>query len=193
MEGDKEKYTKALDKARNIYGASENKDILSTLATIFPELKESENERIKTNIIKLLRFVRDTYHQYSDECDEAIAWVEKQGEKTDVIENFDTEFEKQVSHLIASAINKEHEYNQDYVKWTANALLNYAKHELEKQGKQKPADKVEPKFKVGNKIKLVEEPKYPAREIIAIKNDAYCFDKLEQLPFINQDKWELVG
>jgi hypothetical protein len=77
---------------------------------------------------------------------------EKQGEKIDVIETFDTEFEKQVSHLIASAINKEYEYNQGYVKWTANALLNYAKHEIEWQGEKKPADNVEPKFKNGQWI-----------------------------------------
>lgn len=57
---------------------------------------------------------------------------------------------------------------------------------------QKPTDKVEPKFKVGDKIKLAKEPKYPAREIIAIKNDAYYFDMLVHLPFSHQDEWELV-
>lgn len=66
-------------------------------------------------------------------------WLEKQGEKINAIENFDSEFENQVSHLIASAINKEYEYNEGFVKWAANALLNYAKHELEKQGEQKPS------------------------------------------------------
>jgi len=78
--------------------------------------------------------------------------LKKQGAKVSAIEGFESEFERQVSDLIASAINKEHEYNQGYVKWTANALLNYAKHELEKQDEQKSADKVEPKFKIGDWI-----------------------------------------
>ena len=49
-----------------------------------------------------------------------------------------------------------------------------------------------PKFKVGDKMKFAKEPKYPAREIIAIQNDAYYFDKLVHLPFSRQDEWELV-
>lgn len=64
---------------------------------------------------------------------------------------------------------------------------------LEKQGEQKNADRrVLPKFKVGDKIKLSKEPKYPARKIIAIKNNAYYFDELVHLPFNHQDEWELV-
>ena len=107
----------------------------------FPELKESEGERIKNLIYCLIRDRSDNgklLEHNGISVEEALDWVEKQGEKIDAIESFDTEFEKQVSRLIASAINKEYEYNQGYVKWTANALLNYAKHELEKQGEQKP-------------------------------------------------------
>ena len=33
-------FDKALEIARNIYGASESKDILDTLSTVFPELEE---------------------------------------------------------------------------------------------------------------------------------------------------------
>ena len=49
-----------------------------------------------------------------------------------------------------------------------------------------------PKFKVGDLIKLSKEPKYPAREIISIKNDSYYFDSAIYLPFERQDDWELV-
>lgn len=80
----------------------------------------------------------------------------------------------------------------DIYTW-GDIILGHAKKELEKQGENKPTDKVEPKFKVGDKIKLAEEPKYPARKIIAIKNDAYYFDRLVHLPFSHQDEWELVG
>lgn len=53
-------------------------------------------------------------------------------------------------------------------------------------------NKVEPKFKVGDKVKLASEPKYPAREIIEIKDGAYYFDSSVHLPFAKQDEWELV-
>lgn len=53
-------------------------------------------------------------------------------------------------------------------------------------------NKVEPKFKVGDKIKFSSEPKYPAREIVEIKDGAYYFDSAVHLPFTKQDEWELV-
>jgi len=43
-------------------------------------------------------------------------------------------------------LNGEHEYNEGFVKYTSQSLLGFAKKE------QKPADKVEPKFKVGDTI-----------------------------------------
>lgn len=94
---------------------------------IFPELAESEDEKVRRELLLDIPkvFPHDKAFRY-------IAWLEKQGDKVSAIEGFETEFERQVSHLIASAINREHEYNEGYVKWTANALLNFAKHELEK-------------------------------------------------------------
>ena len=46
-------------------------------------------------------------------------------------------------------------------------------------------------FKVGDRIKLKSEPKYPFREIIDIKDGAYYFDAAVHLPFKEQDKWEV--
>ena len=111
---------------------------------LIPKLKESEDERIKTflhHTFTAQYLCKDKLGKWHGEpVINILAWLEKQGAKVSAIEGFETEFERQVSCLIASAINKEHEYNQGYVKWTANALLNYAKHELEKQGQQKPAE-----------------------------------------------------
>ena len=84
MENYKEKYEQALETARKINsgeGVAAPKG-WNALEVIFPELKKSEDERIKTNIIKLLRFVRDTHHQYFDECNEAIEWLENQQGKS---------------------------------------------------------------------------------------------------------------
>ena len=43
---------------------------------------------------------------------------------------FNNEFENQVSNLIASVLNGEHEYNESFVKYVAQSLLGYAKNEL---------------------------------------------------------------
>ena len=43
---------------------------------------------------------------------------------------FANEFEKQVSHLLASVLNGEWEYNEGFVKHAAQSLLGYAKNEL---------------------------------------------------------------
>ena len=148
----------AYDKALKV--ANKYKDIQIMFPLIqdemFPELRESEDtdEKVRKALIKLVtnHASMDLFIEYDIHLDEALDWLEKKGKKTEPIEGFDTEFERQISHLIASAINREHEYNQGYIKWTANALLNYAKHELEKQDEQKSADKVEPKFKIGDWI-----------------------------------------
>ena len=163
------------------------------------EPKESEDERIRKELLTYLE------HEYlvdktikCSEYNKYVAWLEKQGEKIDAIENFDTEFEKQVSCLIASDINKEYKYNQGCVKWAANALLNYAKHELEKQGSQNLANstktcKDEPKFKVGDTIHKIGENTIFPMVIEKIKDGDYVCDNGST--FINiefQDKYELV-
>ena len=43
---------------------------------------------------------------------------------------FNNEFENQVSNLIVSVLNGEHEYNESFVKYVAQSLLGYAKNEL---------------------------------------------------------------
>lgn len=54
-------YDESLERAKNIYSASECKDILHTLETIFPELKESEDEKI---LHELSDYVKDEIHSY---------------------------------------------------------------------------------------------------------------------------------
>lgn len=48
--------------------------------------------------------------------------------------NLGNEFENQVSRILASVLNGEHEYNEGFVKYAAQSLLGYAKQE------QKPAE-----------------------------------------------------
>lgn len=82
MEDYKKKYEEALERAKYILhtvetaGCAMHKDLLTE---IFPELRESEDERIMQAIIA-------TIHLYygeplEDEAKDMIAWLEKQGEQ----------------------------------------------------------------------------------------------------------------
>lgn len=75
--------------------AKENNNTIAIqiLENLFPELHESDDERIRKGLIKGLTAMRDIHnHQtFSDDAiniDDAIAWLEKQGEQnhTDEVE-----------------------------------------------------------------------------------------------------------
>lgn len=51
----------------------------NTLESIFPELKESRDERIRKNCIHFLELQKQ-HHAATFEIEECIAWLEKQGE-----------------------------------------------------------------------------------------------------------------
>lgn len=77
MEDYKQRYEKALEQAEKELETcgSQDCDAARQIFRLFPELQKSEDERIRNNIIKNLRFIRDTHHRYSNECNEAINWL----------------------------------------------------------------------------------------------------------------------
>lgn len=115
-----EKYNNALERAENIYNSDFKPDEAAVLAKylpkIFPELKMSEEERIKKALIKIL------------------------------------------NEIVINTNYKELgiDYNiRDMIAW------------LEKQGKWKPEDKIEPKFKPGD---CISNGRY-VKKIIDINSD----------------------
>ena len=137
MENYEEKYKQALKRAKTILELTDNpKEANGYVFTIFPELCESEDEKIRKGLIKGLSAMRDI-HKHQTFSDDAID------------------------------IN-------DAIAW------------LEKQGKQKPADKVEPKFKVGDIIKYVGEREEFSKEKHTIKeilDDCYLTIDDVYIPF----------
>lgn len=175
---DKNKYNNALEKLQEALAPKDGRKISgltrSCIEEIFPELKESGDERIKRNIIAALK--GEGYYD-CDLTNECIAWLEKQGkQKTDIpkwkykkdnaplskdclILNRYGCVVKSVSGAMVSDA-----WVLDY-----NELVKLPKEEVEKQG-EKPqgktaleaiqeekvnnkncaTDKVEPKFKVGD-------------------------------------------
>lgn len=134
----------------------------------FSEFEEPEDEKIRKALINGVECCKAsgwTNFGNNVDIDVVLAWLEKQGEKVEPIESFNSEFERQVSCLIASAINKEHEYNEGYVKWTANALLEYAKRELEKQAGQKSSWSEEDESNLDSAIYYIRREPYRESDV----------------------------
>lgn len=140
-----EAYDEAIERLRNAFYDNNGrmceeyrKAVIRIIEPIFSELKESKDEKIRKCLIDFFEdWHKDRSHCWGIAVTNILAWLEKQGEKVEPIEGFNSEFERQISHLIASIINKEYEYTEAFIKWTSDAFLNYAKRELEKQAGRK--------------------------------------------------------
>lgn len=173
---------------------------------IFPALKESEGEKIRKGLLYVIE-----HHPTlpTEEAEEYIAWIEKQGEKDEEIlilkdqveslhaaikvikETHRIELEKQGEHARfcdSIQIGDKVTRNQDGV------LVNLS--QLERVAKS--ADKVESKFKVGDKIRR----KNPSScdedmQVSRIFNNYYVCNHIgkfssEVVPFSKQSSYELV-
>ena len=117
------KYKEALERARDMMSYKEVRR--EDMEYLFPELKESEDERIRKQIISFLKEFEYDHYRCLD-FSSWIAWLEKQGDKDKFIE-------KELGHIKG---------------YRENAIKRI--EELKKQCEHKPIDKVEPKFKVGD-------------------------------------------
>ena len=71
-------YDKALEKAKRLY---EKGTITESLCHIFPELKESEDERVRKELIIHCRNTRCVTEEGAERIAKWIAWLKKQGER----------------------------------------------------------------------------------------------------------------
>lgn len=131
-------YDKALEKARLVLQEKGNEpDGASILSELFPELIESEDEKIRKELVSIV----DGY--FSDKTSQQrkayIAWLERQGEHV--------AFRKGIQ--VGDKVTR----NEDGILVNLSQLKRIAKPNEMKLGK-KPVDKVKPKFKVGDWIML---------------------------------------
>jgi len=146
------RYDEALEKARQLCAYPTSKPFISDLQDLFPELKESEDEKIKKVLVDYFKRYKE-----QEECgiktffgiptDNIIAWLEKQVTpqvKTGIewVNTIDDACDKRYSEEYAEG---EYCHEQSF-KWGFQEGVEW----LEKQGDN--ADKVEPKFKVGDWI-----------------------------------------
>jgi hypothetical protein len=77
-------YDEALEKAKNALQTDLHESGVWAIRRIFPELKESEDERIRKWLIEMveeLRKANPTNAEHNGNCSEAIAYLEQQNEK----------------------------------------------------------------------------------------------------------------
>ena len=184
---DKEK----LEEAKRLYQTA-NADQRYVLESLFPELKESEDEKIRKELIDIVAKSPITF-AFEDK-NKVLSWLERQGEQTDkIVERAKTEKQRVLITESDGEANIDWDTRslQD-VKLLLEYGLDYV-NKLEKQGREKPADKVEPKFKVGDIIRLKDGDglEWTVEEVL--NNGYYTIVCADRDDFIQlDDKWELV-
>lgn len=108
----------------------------------FPELRESEDERIRKELVDFIYDKTDTY-ELREKSNSWLAWIEKQGENT-----YNKELSELLHKVICKFINDPDIPYSDREK-VSMKVLPYVEL-LEKKGKQGPVNKIEPKFIVDN-------------------------------------------
>ena len=146
------RYDEAIKVAQRFY----NNSVAITkkgLEDIFPELKESEGEKIRKSLIDMLK--NDEKHYLKE-----IAWLERQGEQktVDEIAKEVCKNKESATAFLKSAgiMNEKGELAEQYRQGEQKSIDDLTQQEAMDiavakcfvQGEQKPADKVEPKLKI---------------------------------------------
>lgn len=192
-----QKYKDVLERAKKWHNAP-NADKIPTLSTriieeIFPELRESEDDKIRKELIKHLKDGVEGYMPAGDSEDYArwLAWVEKQGKETsekeftfkalprllEMIEVSDRA--KAYTEKLAVALDNEGYHTDAKIVRESIKIMNGEEVSMATMDEQKPVDNIEPKFKVGDFI--VND--YCFGKVIEITNDAYLLDTGQGIPF----------
>lgn len=135
------RYDEVVDRLR--YAFNSNRCTLGFMNEILHYPRESEDERVKQKIIKLIKKSNEVggYALHKWEADEMLVWLEKQGEHK--------KFRDSIQ------VGDEVTRNSDGVIVNLSQLKRVAKKD-EKQGEQKSEDKIKPKFKAGDWITIKE-------------------------------------
>ena len=173
-----EKYKEALQAVNELKQINQSDDGIQKWADkYFPELKDSEDESIRKMCMKYL----DREYQHCSFVDDrknvekCIVWLEKQGEQKPV-----PDWMPKFLDQLRSKKNYFDWHEQKDIEGGILAIINWMNPNYfnKKDGKQK-ADKVEPKFKVGDY--LVND--YCKGKVIKLTDDAYLLDTGQGIPF----------
>lgn len=138
------------------------------------KLNPDKEELIRHCIGLILTDATDErFKDYGLTLKDCLTWLDEQKEQKPVeCIKFDNEFENQVSHLLASVLNSEYEYNAGFVKHAAQSLLGYAKNEI----RSDELDKIERLMKAlqatNAQIGELVEENYKLKEQKSAQSDA---------------------
>ena len=80
-------YDEAFKEAEKIHKFSSDFAEIKRMEQIFPELKESENEKIRKEIITYCRNIRCVTEEGAEKIAKWLTWLEKQGKTSPVLSN----------------------------------------------------------------------------------------------------------
>lgn len=142
------KQEEKLEKAKELYTTA-NADQRYILESLFPELAESEDEKIRKELIAFIKKRDRSGCDY--DYDKWIVWLEKQGNKS-----VNIDIESMVSSYEQRLESKGAIKNSPLYNLSSTAFRHGIENTLDelnlKQSEQTPADKVKSKFKVGDWI-----------------------------------------
>ena len=208
----KEKYSEALERAKALYENANGMILKKWVEQVFPELKESKDEKTRKEIIKTVELYGPKTGNpkvYND----MISWLEKQGEPSDKTHYWT---EEEIEPIISDYLRGAEHYGG-----MIGRLRCLKPKSLEKQGEkilansektckdekdtfdyehadiqQKDfAPKVEPKFKVGDiiiKSQNSDINKFGKFKITGIKDGRYWYSEFVICEISEQDEWELA-
>lgn len=186
----KQKYEQALERARKVHTTNVDENKKST-EYIFPELKESGDERIRKALIQHIRYKVSVISGWRKE--ELIAWLEKVAVPSPQDWNDYKDKPVELWNAYVRGLANGEEVGKNAVK---NRPSDYG---LEKQGKQKSTE-IHPIFRVGDYIKNKKTNNKVLIEQLDVKSKAYCYTSYDgaavihsDFPFSKQDEWELIG
>lgn len=140
----KEKYKNVMEILKKAASDPECEDerFCCVVYGLFPELKENEDEKVRKALIEIVHdSTRDELWAYHISEEEAIAWLEKQGEPVEINP---TEFDIRLQALIEKFDSLPKEELIGSLSFWLNVVQNDGTYKPdEKQGGQKPVDKVE--------------------------------------------------
>ena len=177
----KEKYEQALERCRKLYNEAKANEYTSDIEdyeTIFPELKESEDEKIRKMLISFVKNwdkggIVSKYTSDANDIWQILAWLEKQGEQKSLTIDIKSMVDSYEQRLIKNGGVS----NSPLVNMCVAAFKHGVENTLDELHlKQIPANsaktcKDEPKFKVGDWI--IDIQGVSANQIIGYEDDSY--------------------
>lgn len=219
-------YKNALENAKGIinYYKEHNRgdeSAIEDLEIIFPELKESEDERIRKDILELVKQSSEILDKQNQ--NNMIDWLEKQGKQKSILNVPSREvilaiwdLGNEWKELTNGCISTKYGTTLDYIQKHWNESEYYLREKQDEQNKNNSENycedcinrkgcincengdmketehKVEPKFKVGDIIINIHYRWDGKHRIREITDGKYIFDSGSYIDIKEQNSWELA-